>query len=341
MTRYICDTTAENVWKRTYELVTVTGQEQEGRDQETLEVIHMLMELTEPSQRFVYSRPINLAFALAEVIWILNGKHRLEELSFWNPRMKNYSDDGLSMHGAYGYRLRKHFENDQLQYAYNSLKHNPNGRQVVLQIWDADQDLSDGDPHSKDIPCNIMSHLMIRNSKLEWLQVMRSNDLIWGTPYNLIQWTMLQEIMAGWLDVKVGSYVHLSDSLHIYKRHWDADDTIVKELETVAPINTDHFTEDYEESNRLWKRLDNVAILLRKEEFNKYGVVPSDIKTYLDTFPESYRNIVIILLAELLHKGGERESVLELLNTCTNPAYRYLQTQWMQRETKQTVEKQI
>jgi thymidylate synthase len=46
---------------------------------------------------------------------------------------------------------------------------------------------------------------------------MRSNDLFKGLPYNLIQFTTLQEIIAGWLRIEVGSYNHISDSLHLYE----------------------------------------------------------------------------------------------------------------------------
>ena len=45
---------------------------------------------------------------------------------------------------------------------------------------------------------------------------MRSNDIVFGLPYNFLQFTFLQEIIAGWLNVDVGEYMHISDSLHMY-----------------------------------------------------------------------------------------------------------------------------
>lgn len=48
---------------------------------------------------------------------------------------------------------------------------------------------------------------------------MRSNDMIWGMPCNFVHFTTFQEIFAGWLGVEVGSYNHISDSLHIYGYH--------------------------------------------------------------------------------------------------------------------------
>jgi len=63
--------------------------------------------------------------------------------------------------GAYGYRLRKKFNIDQMDRAYRALAKNPDSRQIVLQIWDASDDLPaiDGIPLAADIPCNIVSIL--------------------------------------------------------------------------------------------------------------------------------------------------------------------------------------
>jgi thymidylate synthase len=70
----------------------------------------------------------------------------------------------------------------------------------------------------EDIPCNLCSLLKVRRGRLEWVQVMRSNDLILGLPHNFVQFTMLQELMASWLGVRIGTYIHYSDSLHVYER---------------------------------------------------------------------------------------------------------------------------
>src|SRR5680860_994578 len=154
-----------------------------------------------------------------------------QRMNSWNSRLRRYVDgevDTRVFHGAYGHRLGSrprlsrdaeralrvstHQEPpplDQVRTAYEALIHSPHSRQVVLQIWDSKRELANPSPRSADVPCNLLSHLMIRNDRLEWLPVMRSNDLIWGTPLNFVQFTCLQEIMAGWLGVEVGSYVHM------------------------------------------------------------------------------------------------------------------------------------
>lgn len=210
---------------------------------QTKELVHAAFTLTDSTQRFVFVRPINPAFAIAEVIWILAGSNDTEWISFWNPRMGQFTDKGSKYsYGAYGARLGsnpiigvpKHKDGvihsvDQLYQAYHALLGAPHSRQVVLNIYDALYDLpgAEGAPASADIPCNVTSCLLVRDGKLNWLQTMRSNDFVWGTPYNIIQWTCLQEIMAGWLGLEPGDYTHVVNSLHVYDNHF-------KELERIS-----------------------------------------------------------------------------------------------------------
>lgn len=223
---------------------------QEGRGEPTKELMHVMCELTNPRNRLVSVRDINPAFAFVEVLWIMAGGNNVKYLEFWNPRMKNFADGNL-LWGAYGHRLGCaefwsdadwEVELDQALYLYNPTPSSqvvnqlgnvrevfedyPNSRQMVLQIWNAEADLPNpgynyGAEKAKDIPCNLLSHLLVRDGKLHWLQVMRSNDAVWGWPYNIIQFTFLQEIMAGWLGLDLGPFVLLSDSFHTYKKHWD------------------------------------------------------------------------------------------------------------------------
>lgn len=73
---------------------------------------------------------------------------------------------------------------DQLERAYHALIGKPHTRQVVLQIWEPKVDLPrlSGDESAADVPCNIVSMLKVRNGKLEWTQILRSNDVrFWGS----------------------------------------------------------------------------------------------------------------------------------------------------------------
>jgi thymidylate synthase len=159
-------------------------------------------------------------------------------------------------------RLRKHFGFDQLERAYLALRANEASRQLVLQIWDPRVDLpnEDGSPSSTDVPCNVVAILKVRNRRLEWTQIMRSNDVFRGLPHNIVQFTSLQEIFAGWLGVELGTYNHISDSLHFYK----ADGPMSQRLQpTAVPTNSDHLALPKCESERAFSQLSHFGDLAR------------------------------------------------------------------------------
>ena len=90
------------------------------------------------------------------------------------------------------------------------------GKQLCRSGCRVDLPDLDGSPANEDIPCNVLAMLKVRDGALHWTQVMRSNDLFLGLPYNIVQFTMLQEVLAGWLGVRVGPYNVVIDSLHVY-----------------------------------------------------------------------------------------------------------------------------
>src|SRR2546425_4779116 len=96
---------SDDAWRQSFDLLRSLSRVQEGRGQPTKELLHVTFEISDPRQRVVFARPINPAFAVAEVIWILAGSNDVSFLKSWNPRIGNFSDDGMTMHGAYGHRL--------------------------------------------------------------------------------------------------------------------------------------------------------------------------------------------------------------------------------------------
>lgn len=208
--------TANEAWSKAAAAFVVEGeaQEQASRAGSTREILHAALSIRNPLERWVLARrpAINPAFAIAETVWILAGRDDSALPNHWYPGLSDYTGPGERYHGAYGHRLRRRFGLDQLERAYLALRNNPDSRQVVLQIWDAGLDMPDeeGRPASQDVPCNVLCMLKVRNGKLQWTQVMRSNDLVYGIPYNLVQFTTLQEVMAGWLGLEVGVYDHLA-----------------------------------------------------------------------------------------------------------------------------------
>ena len=324
--------TADHVWQQVAQAFRQSEgvATQNGRGGPTREILHAAISIEDPRQRWAVSRrpALNPALALAEVVWIITGRRDLAFLEFWSKEYRKYAGDGPELHGAYGHRIRRHLSIDQLDRAFRVLSSNPDSRQVVLQIWDSEVDMPnpDGTPVNDDIPCNVVSLPKVRDGRLEWLQVIRSNDVFRGLPYNLVQFTSLQEILAGWLNIECGTYNQVSDSLHVYERN--ADSVLASyPLLDVAP-NTDSLALPKDESDRMFKELE-----VRIDKLIDPELRPRALKGLAcwDSAPEAYRNILTVLVAETFRRRGDTDSAVEAMSCCTNPAYQQLWTQWLAR----------
>ena len=173
-----------------------------------------------PDERVVFwsHRNANPFFHFMEGLWMLHGRNDLETVEWYAKSMRNYSDDGRILWGAYGWRWRKFFNTDQLDTIVAMLRKNPEDRRAVLQMW-AIQDLG---RNGKDVPCNTCIYFKIRNNKLNMTVSNRSNDVIWGAyGANAVHMSMLQEYMASRIGVDIGVYYQVSDSYHANKDIFD------------------------------------------------------------------------------------------------------------------------
>lgn len=323
--------TADELWLKAAEWFGPEGvaAQQSSRCGDTTEVLHAALSLSDPRQRWIASRSpaMNPAFALAEVIWIVRGRNDSTFLNYFNRKLPDYAGKGPSYHGAYGFRLRKHFGFDQLERAYRALSAESKSRQVVLQIWDGEADLpsDNGVPRSQDIPCNIISLLKIRDGRLEWTQIMRSNDLILGVPHNIVQFTSLQEIMAGWLGVEMGGYHHFADSLHLY----DRDAPISARVDPQdLPRNEDFIALPKEESDRSFEVLSRLGGVLSSPATDVASAVLAFNE--VDLNPQ-YRSWAALLTADALRRRGARSELKEVMAVCSNLCLKRMFERWLSR----------
>ena len=323
--------TANDVWKEaaTYLNLSNETSEHSSRIGDTLEILGASFSIVDPRQRWVASRlpAINPSFALAEVIWILNGSQEAKILNHWNPALPKFAGSRKYYHGAYGYRLKEQFGINQIERAYHALKNNQESRQVVLQLWDAQKDMPDtaGSPVAEDIPCNIVSMLNIRNGKLEWMQILRSNDLFLGTPYNFVQFTSVQEIIAGWLELEPGKYCHVANSLHCYKKD-------IKNLlsfdEIACEQNNDNLAIPKEESEKLTREIFNKMKLMADESISKKYF---ENLINLEAEHSAFNNILFLLGADSARRRGWNSITKLVMKKNTNPVYNQLWERWEKR----------
>ncbi|WP_324729443.1 thymidylate synthase [Lysinibacillus fusiformis] len=171
----------------------------------------------------LHKRRFNPYFALTEFSWFITGSNDLLPLQHYIKNYKKYSDDGSTLFGAYGYRLRNKFSTDQIQATIDMLKDKPDTRRAVLTIWS----IEDLGKDSKDIPCNTSIMFKIRAGKLDMTVINRSNDLFLGIPYNVLMFYLLQCYIAKEIGIEVGFQRHFSDSLHLYEQNIKAVENIL------------------------------------------------------------------------------------------------------------------
>ena len=202
----------------------VNYRRQESRNGSTLEALEpVITTYLKPWERVLLfpARDANPFFHLVEAIWMMAGANHVGQLLHFNAGMRQYSDDGQTLHGAYGYRWYHQFgHNDQIVQVISLLKNDPESRRAVLQMWDPIVDL--GSP-SRDVPCNTSIFFKIRDGKLQMTVCNRSNDMVWGAyGANAVHMSVLQEFIAKSLEVEMGPYHQISDCFHVYENEqWE------------------------------------------------------------------------------------------------------------------------
>lgn len=155
-------------------------------------------------------RKFNTKLAAYEALCLIAGVSLPAKAVKIAPNLEQFTNDEGGFDGAYGPRTA-----EQLKAAIVRLQSDMDTRQACVTLWRS----WDLDVPTKDLPCTVYLNFAIRNNKLLMTTHMRSQDLWWGWPYDIVQFTQLQHTIANVLDVKCGHYTHVIDSLHVYTRN--------------------------------------------------------------------------------------------------------------------------
>jgi thymidylate synthase len=159
-----------------------------------------------------------LPLALGEFCWHASASTNVEMLAYYAPRWREFSPDGHDIvRSCYGHRIflpgpLGHSRWDDLR---RLLRADPATRRAVIDLSDADTP----DAFAVDSSCTSSFQALNRDGRLHVIVHMRSNDAVWGLPYDVFLFTMLQEMLALELNLRIGCYLHVAGSLHIYARH--------------------------------------------------------------------------------------------------------------------------
>jgi thymidylate synthase len=186
---------------------------------EIRELAGVLLCLTNPRARLSRTNIRSQIFGcLGEFLWYLSGSDSVPFITYYLSKYADESEDGNSIKGAYGPRLMgSSVWPSQLTNTIQLLKKKGNSKRAVMQIFSA-HDLTEA---RLEVPCTCSIQLILRKGQLHMLTSMRSNDAFKGLPHDIFAFTMIQELIARALDVKLGSYKHFVGSMHLYSADID------------------------------------------------------------------------------------------------------------------------
>jgi hypothetical protein len=315
---------AENVreaYKVGIEALLYSGEREESRAGPVMVMPEPVCTIyLNPKERVLLNakRDANPFFHFFEGIWMLSGSDYAKYLDmFVSDFSSRFSDDGETLHGAYGYRWREHWAVDQLKYIVSELRNNPQSRRCVLGIWDTEVDLG---AQSKDVPCNTHVYFRIHDGRLNMMINCRSNDMIWGGyGANAVHFSMLQEYLAAAIGVEVGMMYQNSWNFHAYC------DMLTK----VAPVSDNTWLGPYGEPYPLVSDPDTFLA--------ECGDWVAWHRNLFSGLYRQFKNSVFLDIALPMgiahqqYKSNNFESALDHANSINAPDWRRACTEWIHR----------
>lgn len=254
----------------------------------TVEIQSFCFQISNPLPSFILYKNLGLNYPslIMKRLQILNGTADMGTLCFYDSSIKNKIDSLTGLYnGAYGPRIKS-----QMDYIYQLLMQKPTSRRAVISIYnqkDQNENLT------FDVPSTISLQFLLRKNKLNLICYMRSNDFWNGLPFDVGIFSFLQEVMASWLKVKLGTYVHFVGSAHIYLKDLQKVKRFLKSEKRLLKIPYKQFRLDYHVTSKELKDFLKKEKLVRGKKKR-----PDEIK---------FTNIYFQWCWNILHKIYEKQ----------------------------------
>ena len=179
-------------------------------------------------------RKTGFAGAVDEILWIWQKKsNNVRELKthIWDA----WADENGSIGKAYGWQLGVKHEYaegsfDQVDRLLFDLKHNPNSRRMLTNIY-VHADLKEMGLY----PCAYGLTLNVSDGRLNGILNQRSQDMLVANNWNVVQYAVLLHMFAQSCGFQAGELVHVIANAHIYDRHIPVLEEVLKAPRYAAP----------------------------------------------------------------------------------------------------------
>jgi len=192
----------------------------------------------------ITTRKVALRIAFEETMFFLRGDRQTKDLEdknvniwtgnttreFLDARGLDWLEEGDMGYG-YGHQWRNfggydakdspegwHYNGvDQVIPMLEDIKKDPYSRRHLITAWNPQQLYGMALP-----PCHIIHHYQVTpDGKLNSAFLMRSNDVPFGLPYNIMGYALLNHLFAAYLGYEPGELVYLGTDVHIYENQFD------------------------------------------------------------------------------------------------------------------------
>lgn len=169
-----------------------------------------------------------------ELLWIWQKKSSNVN-DFKSKIWDSWADETGSIGKAYGYQLGikhkyKEGEFDQVDRVIYDLKHNPQSRRIMTNIY------NHADLHEMNLyPCAYSMTFNVSGDTLNGILNQRSQDMLTANNWNVVQYSILLKMLAQVSGLKAGTLMHVIADAHIYDRHVPILEKIMQNPQYDAP----------------------------------------------------------------------------------------------------------
>lgn len=205
------------------------------RGQNIKECTNVIIELENPYSNLYENerRGSQVDYINAELEWYFSGSNTIEYIGekakMWKTLL---NPDGKTVNSAYGHLLfnePNEYGITEYEWAIESLKRDKDSRQAIMHFNKPKHLFFE----NKDQVCTLEGTFQIREDKLNFTIVMRSNDAVLGLPTDIAFFTILQQqallhLKQYYPTLKMGTYTHIVHSLHLYERNFGVVEEMLK-----------------------------------------------------------------------------------------------------------------
>lgn len=273
---------AASAYLQLISLINREGDFIESRNEATVEVMNVAVEIENPRDRVINISNFRLPFILQETFDILNSNQPriIHSKEMLQKTMGNSTDPMF-----FGNELRQALSRWSLYKIKERFVKDKNTRKAVLSLGNR--------RNHKHTPCMIYAHFIIRDNKFYMTAETRGTAVSMGFVNDVFVLTLVQEIIYGWLlevypDLELGSFLYKTVSLHEYVNvvksvekdkyipTWDQD---IKDFKNnIIPINLT-YKEYLQDMGVLYHYCDDFMKAVIKEDVDEGDItLVSDIQ---------------------------------------------------------------